>query len=240
MTGQMASTIRSFLADAPVLAVFIVFWAGAFASLSSCTIVRVPIVLSYVTGAADSKKKAILATMLFVVGLVASYTLLGVLLGLVGSLAFAFVQLNKYVFWWMGTLLFIAGLFVAGLLKARHLPDRLQIKQNFRHVTYVGAFIFGLFFALIEMPACPSCGGILLLIAGIVVTQDLSPYAVLIFVSFALGQSFPVLAVALSTSLVKGDLLVSLAPKIHRLEQRVRLVAGNVLMTMGFYFFIIA
>ncbi len=233
-------TVQKFVNDAPFLAIFLVFWVGALASLSSCTIVRVPVVLSYVAGAADSKKKAILVTALFVCGLVASYTALGIFFGLVGNLAFAFIQINKYIFWALGVLLLVCGLFVAGLLNVRFLHPTLELKDSLRHMKYVGAFVFGIFFALLEVPACPCCGSILLIIAGLVVTQNLSAYAVLIFFSFALGQSFPVLAVALSTSLIKTDLIMYLAPKIHRLEERVELLAGNVLMALGVYFLVIA
>jgi len=232
----MVPTIQKFVNDAPFLTIFLVFWAGAFASLGSCTIVRVPVVLSYVAGAADSKRRAILVTILFVAGLAVSYAALGIFFGLMGNLAFAFIQVNKYLFWMFGALLLISGLFVAGLLNIRFFHPALEIKNSLRHLRHIGPFIFGIFFALLEMPTCPCCGSVLLAIAALVVTQDLSAYAVLIFLSFALGQSFPVLAVALSTSLLKSDLIVYLAPRIHRLEERIELLAGNVLIALGIYF----
>ena len=61
---------------------FLIFLVGALASLSSCTIVRVPIALSFIAGAAESKKKALLITVLFVSGLIVTYTVLGVFLGM--------------------------------------------------------------------------------------------------------------------------------------------------------------
>jgi len=218
----MVLTVQKFVNDAPFLAIFLVFWIGALASLSSCTIVRVPVVLSYVAGAADSKRRAVFVT--------------GIFFGLMGSLAFAFIQINKYIFWMLGALLLISGLFVAGLVNIRFFHPTLEIKNSLRRLRYIGPFVFGIFFALLEMPTCPCCGSVLLAIAALVVTQDLSAYAVLIFLSFALGQSFPVLAVVLSTSLLKSDLIVYLAPRIHRLEERVELLAGNMLMALGIYF----
>jgi thioredoxin:protein disulfide reductase len=236
----MVSSMQKVIAEAPLLALFVVFWAGALASLSSCTIVRVPVALGFIAGAAESKKKAVFVTLLFVLGLVAAYTIFGMFLGVVGRLAFTIIQCNKYIFYLLGFLLLVAGLFISGLLKLRHLPHMLQFHENFRHVTFIGAFTFGTLFALMEMPTCPCCGGILLMLASLVVTHNLAPYSVLIFASFALGQSFPVLAVALSASLVKTDIIMFLESKIRRIEDHINFVAGNMLVTLGIYYLVVA
>ena len=78
----MLSFIEKALTNTPVIAIFIVFWAGAIASMSSCTLVRIPVVSGYIAGASRSKKKAILLALSFTIGLIVSYTILGVLLGL--------------------------------------------------------------------------------------------------------------------------------------------------------------
>ena len=232
--------MQKLIAETPLLAVFVVFWAGALASLSSCTIVRVPIALGYIAGAAESKKKALFVTFLFVSGLVVAYTVFGIFLGVVGRLAFTIIQFNKYIFYVLGFSLFITGMLIAGLFKIRPIPRMLQFRENFNHVTFLGAFTFGTFFALVEMPTCPTCGGLLLMLASLVVTHNLAPYSILIFVSFALGQSFPVLAVALSASLVKTDIIMFLESKIRRVEDHINFVSGNMLMALGIYYLVIA
>ena len=161
-------------------------------------------------------------------------------LGMVGRVAFTIVQCNKYIFYLLGFLLFVFGLFIAGLLKIKHLPSILQFRESFKHVTFFGAFLFGTFFALVEMPTCPISAGLLLMLASLVVTHNLAQYSVLIFVSFALGQSLPVLAVALSASLVKTDIIMFLASKIQRVEDNIDLIAGNMLITFGIYYLVIA
>jgi cytochrome c biogenesis protein CcdA len=237
---QLIQTIQQALAETPIIAVFVVFWAGAFASLSSCTIVRIPVVLGYVSGTANSKSKSVFLTLLFVLGLTISYTIFGILLSLIGNLTYNLIQINKYIFWALGTVLFVLGFFVSGLIHLKTASTRFNLKNKFKAATAFGALLFGIVFALLEMPTCPCCGGLLLLIASIVVAKSLSVYSVLIFTSFALGQSFPILAIGLSTSLIKPDLLNYLRPKVHQLENYVRLVAGNILIAMGIYFFIIA
>jgi uncharacterized membrane protein len=78
------------------------------------------------------------------------------------------------------------------------------------------------------------------MLASLVVTHNLAPYSVLIFMSFALGQSFPVLAVALSASLLKTDLIMFLESRIRRIEDHINFVAGNMLITLGIYYLVIA
>lgn len=237
---QLTQTVQQTLTETPIMAIVVVFWVGALASLSSCTIVRIPVVLGYVSGATDTKSKSILSTLLFVLGLTISYTIFGILLGLIGGLTYNLIQINKYIFWALGAILFVLGLFVSGLIHLKIPSARLSLKDKFKSAPLFGALLFGIVFASLEMPTCPCCGGLLLLIAGIVVAKNISAYSVLIFVSFALGQSFPILAIGLSASLLKTDLINYLKPKIHQVESRVRLVAGNILMAMGIYFFVIA
>jgi cytochrome c biogenesis protein CcdA len=237
---QLVQTIQQALVETPIMAIFVVFCTGAFASLSSCTIVRVPVVLGYVSGATNSKGKSVLLTLLFVSGLTISYTIFGILLSLIGNFTYNLIQINKYIFWALGTILFVLGFFVSGLIRFKTASTRFNLKDKFKTATAFGALLFGIIFALLEMPTCPCCGSLLLIIAGIVVAKNLSVYAVLIFISFALGQSFPILAIGLSTSLIKADIVNYLRPKIYHLESHVRLVAGNILIAMGIYFFIIA
>jgi cytochrome c biogenesis protein CcdA len=202
--------------------------------------VRVPVALGFIAGATESKKKALFVTCLFVFGLIAAYTVLGLFLGVVGRVAFTIIQCNKYIFYLLGFLLLVFGLFIAGLLKINRLPSVLQFHESFKHVTFFRAFFFGTFFALIEMPTCPTSAGLLIMLASLVVTHNLAQYSILIFVSFALGQSVPVLAVALSASLVKTDVIMFLATKIQRVEDHINLIAGNALITFGIYYLVIA
>ena len=237
----MLTTFERLLHDSPILALGAVFLAGALASLSSCTVVRIPIVVGCVAAQNGSKKRLIAMTCLFALGLTVTYAVFGSLLGLTGNVVLRFVQVNKYIFWALGILLFAIGLIVAGLVR---LPLRTwrpyRLAGPLHRAGSIGAFVFGALFACIELPACPCCGAVLLVIAGLVVAENLSAYAVLVFVVFALGQSFPILAVGISTSLIKPDLIKYLASKVHGAEQYLRLLAGNVLMVLGVYFLLIA
>ena len=194
-----------------------------------------PIVLGYVAGASDSRKRSFLLSLLFIMGCVFSYTILGVLFGTIGNFALRLIQISKYVLWTLGVLLFLTGLFISGLINLKILSSHHHIKNRFKNASSLGAFAFGLAFALLETPACPCCGAMLLIISGIVIAKGSTLYSIAIFMSFAMGQSIPLLAIGSSASLVKY-----LTPKIAGLEEYIRLAAGNVLMILGIYFLIVA
>ena len=236
----MVPGIQKLISDTPLSIVSVVFMTGALTSLSSSTIVRVPVALGFIAGVTESKKKAMFVTFLFIFGLVAACTVLGMFLGMVGRVAFTIIQCNKYIFYLLGFLLFVFGLLIAGLLKIKRLPSILQFRESLKHATFFRAFFFGTFLALIEMPTCPTSAGLLLMLASLVVTHNLAQYSVLIFVSFAIGQSLPVLAVALSANLVKTDVIMFLVMKIQRIEDRIDFIAGNMLITLGIYYLVIA
>ncbi|MDD3905752.1 MAG: cytochrome c biogenesis protein CcdA [Candidatus Omnitrophica bacterium] len=231
----MLSFVEKALTNTPILAIFIVFWAGAIASMSSCTLVRIPVVSGYIAGAAGSKKKAILLALSFTMGLIISYTILGILLGIVTNFSGTLIKFSKIIYWFLGTLLVFSGLFLSGLIKWKGMEHRHAIQDKFKNAGYLGGFIFGMIFAFLEMPACPCCSSVLIIIASIVMLKGSFLYSLIIFISFAVGQSFPILLIGTSTGLIKY-----LLPKMERSEEWIKLVAGNVLIVLGICFIIIA
>ncbi|MGB9597873.1 MAG: cytochrome c biogenesis CcdA family protein [Candidatus Poribacteria bacterium] len=227
--------IQKLLSESPFLAIFVVFWAGAIASMSSCTLIRIPLIFSYIAGYSDSKRKATFIIIFFVLGLVLSYTVLGILLGLLGQLTSQMINYSKYIFWVLGALLIIAGLIISGLLKIKIPIVQHSIGGKFKVTGIWGAFIFGVFLALVEMPTCPCCAPVLMIIASTVFISGSYLYAIMTFVSFAIGQSLPTLVIGMSSTLMRF-----LTPKLEKFESAIRLVAGNIIIAIGIYFVIIA
>ncbi|MFA6358017.1 MAG: cytochrome c biogenesis protein CcdA [Candidatus Omnitrophota bacterium] len=232
----MTNTLQTIITKSPILAIFIVFWAGFIASLSSCTLVRIPIVFGYVTGANHPKRKTVLLAVCLASGLIVSYTFLGVALIVLKNLAFGLVHISRYVYMGLGFILLGFGIVYAGLIKneqTHHSGCEVNAKAKKR--SFIGAFVFGVMFAFLEMPACPCCASVLFVIASIVGFWDSWAYTFIIFFSFAIGQSLPILLIGSSTGLIKH-----LAPKVERLEKYIQFVAGNILILIALFFFIIA
>lgn len=236
----MISTIDRLIEESPVWALFVVFWTGAMTSLCSCAAVRLPVMIGYVAGSGSAKKRAIALACLFAGGLVISQILLGAAMMTVGGAAGKLLHLNKYLFWCLGVLLIAVGVFISGMVNVKLLPEKWRgIVPKLRKANLAGAGLLGMVFGLLFVPACPSCGGGLPVLAGIAVAKALSVYGLLLFVSFALGQSLPVVAVGVLTALVKPDVVDRARARMCSLEERIHLVAGNVLMVVGIYLIIV-
>ena len=233
----MTSTLQTIITKSPIIAIFIVFWAGFIASLSSCTIIRIPIVFGYVSGAShDTKRKSFLSALCLALGLITSYTFLGIALILLKNLAFSLVLISRYLYIFLGVVLFAFGIFYVGLIKTgkphhEHCEANARLKKR----SFIGSFLFGVMFAFLEMPACPCCASVLFVIASIVGFWNSWVYSIIIFLSFAIGQSMPILLIGSSTSLVKH-----LTPKVKSLEKYTQFVAGNILIVIALFFFILA
>lgn len=231
--------MRQALEHGSLLIFVLVFWGAAILSITSCAIVRLPVVIGFVGGLSDSKKKAFMLTFAFVCGMALSFTLLGILLGLMGGVAAGMVKFSRYFYYLMGVAVIFAGIRLAGLADFKYL-DGLIFKKisSFipqpRQGGMIGAFLFGFIFALFEAPTCPACGPILFFLAGLTLMKGKVLYGILLFFTYALGQGLPILLVGSLAGMLKY-----IHPKTEKIEAAVGLVGGNILILMGLYLFLL-
>ncbi len=236
----MLETLEKSLIESPVSALFVIFWIGAVTSLSSCTAIRLPIVLGYIGATVHSRKRSLLLTVLFFLGLVVSYVLIGAAAASVAGMVQRLLNTSKEIFWVSGALLFVAGALISGLIGPGLLPGRCRrIGVWLDRTRGLGAFAFGLIFGLLTMPACPLCGAGLIVLAGIVADKGLSSYGLAMFASFALGQALPVVALGVLTTIVGPGLVNWVRTRLCSAEQHAQLFCGNLLMVLGIYFIVV-
>jgi len=236
----MNVTLDTVFSESPAWALLVVFWIGAATSLTACMVVRLPVIVGCVAGSGSSKKRGLILTTLFCVGLVLSYVTLGAVTAFAEGVIHKILIANRYLFWFLGIVLFAAGIWVSGLFSLRSASDQSdRIKDRWLKAGPIVAFLLGVLFGLLVMPACPCCKGGLLVLAGIVEAQNLSYYALLVFGSFGLGQSLPVFSVGVLTSLFKAGLVRRLRTRMCSIEQRIQLIAGNVLIVLGVYLVVV-
>jgi len=234
------STLQYPLVASTEATLLTVFAAGALASLGLCAVVRLPILLAYVAGTAESKRRGVVLSALFAFGLIAGTVLLGVTAAPAEDGLHRVLYANKYLCWIVGVGLFVAGVLLSGLVNPALLPTRWQGRaRKLIKAGAPGAFLLGCALGLLQMPACPKCGAVLEAIAeGL--PRGAGLYGFLLFTSFAFGQSLILLGVGMLASLAWPELLLRLRTRMCSLEQRVQLLAGNVLMILGVYFVIVS
>jgi len=232
MTISIQNIITETLKNSSWVTFFLVFWGGAVLSLSSCTIARIPIVVGYIGGIAANRKRAFILTLSFVFALVLSYTLLGIIFGLISGVMGRMISWSRYFYYFLGALALFIGVQMAGLINLGMSSLQCTTRKP-KRMGIFGAFLFGILFTVFEAPTCPVCGPVLFIMASMTFVKGKILYAVLVFFTFALGQSFPILLIGTFTSIVKY-----LSPKIHKIEPWVEIIAGNILIILGIYLFI--
>jgi len=213
---------------------FMVFWGGAILSMASCTIIRVPVIVSYVGGASASKSKAFFITLSFALGLVTSYTCLGILVGLIGGVMASMIRYSRFIYYILGSLALFIGIQLSGLTTWRFMKGGLALNFKSTKTGLVGAFLFGVVFAVFEAPVCPCCGPVLFLIAGLTLCKGKILFGILIFVTYAMGQSFPMLLIGSLTGMIKY-----INPYVERSEKWVEIIGGNILILLALFFFLV-
>jgi len=228
----MTTYIQNILLRGSLLEVLIaVAFAGAVASLSSCTLARLPVLLGLVSSSAHSKHRGFFLSVAFACGLIISYTLIGMLLGAMAHMASSLVAISRYLYLVLGLLMVTAGLFFSGLISFGTGGINARCENAVKGVKSMpSAFIFGILFAFLEIPACPCCGAVLLLIASLIAIKGSLLYSGVVFFSFALGQSLPILAIGFSSALLKN-----LLQKTQHLEGIISFGVGNILIVSGIF-----
>jgi cytochrome c biogenesis protein CcdA len=227
----MVNYIQNILLRGSLLEVLLaVAFAGAVASISSCTLARLPVLLGLVSSTTQSKHRGFFLSVAFSCGLIISYTFIGMLLGAIAHVASRLVAISEYLYLVLGFLMIAGGLFFAGLISfGRGINEHCEnAVKNVK--TLPSAFIFGILFAFLEMPACPCCGAVLLLIASLIAIKGSLLYSGVVFFSFALGQSLPILVIGFSSGLLKN-----LLPKTQNLEGIISFCVGNILIVSGIF-----
>ncbi len=229
--------VRGAFANASWVTPFILFWVGAVLSLGSCSLVRIPIIVSYVGGASTSRRRAFMITLFFSLGTVLSYSVLGVIIAGMKTAVAPMVQWSRFIYYGAGIIIIAAGyIIIARGCSPREChcvpaADTAGRRDAMEH--RAGPFMLGLTFALFEAPVCPCCGPVLFIIAAMALVYNSFWFTVLCYASYALGQSFPVILVGSFTGMIKY-----ISGRVERVESCIQFAGGTLLIALGLAFFI--
>ena len=133
-------------------------WMGALTSVHVCAVARLPILAAYLVGAGVSKKHALILTVLFAAGLAAGTVLVGLTaIPMAGGVHRAF-QVNKCLFWILGSFLVVVGVLISGLINLQLVPGKWRsVAERLVRTDGLGALLLGIALGLLQIPACPTC-----------------------------------------------------------------------------------
>ncbi len=222
------------LAGIPV--VLAAFLLGLLTAISPCPLATNIAALSYVSKKLDNRKYTILASVLYTLGRMLAYTLIGVLLILIGlSASRVSLFFQDYADKILGPLLIFFGLVMLDILKFSVFKGRITsaIQEKIGDWGLVSSFLLGVLFAL---AFCPYSA---ILFFGMLIPIALdSGGGVVLPAIYGLGTGLPVMIFAVALSLGVAEIGKHVA-RIQKVEKYFRWLAGVVFIGVGIYYLVV-
>lgn len=221
--SQLASVIES---QGMLVAFLIIFVSGLALNLTPCVYPLIPITISYFGGQVGGKKGSLLLYgIIYVLGMAITYSLLGVLAALTGSILGAWLQ-NPYVLVFIALVMVALALSMFGLYEIR-VPTSLSNFAGQTKQGYFGTLFMGLTVGIIAAP----CIGPFVLALFTYVGEKADPMlGFLMFFVLALGLGVPFVFLAMFSGMINH------IPRSGAWMIWVRKIFGFILVAVAFYF----
>ena len=201
------------------------FLSGLLLSLTPCVLPMVPILSGIIIS--SNPKNSIRLTLSYVAGITFTYTLLGIIAGMTGTLLSSSLQNTNFILF-AGFLYLIFAIAMFGLFELT-MPSNIQNKitntlQNFKLENSFNVFVLGLISSLILSPCvAPPLAAAILYIGQ---SNDLILGGGSLFF-MSLGMSVPLLAIGISS--------IKIIPKPGPWMLNVKRLLGFILLAMSIY-----
>lgn len=208
----------------PLIAYLSVFLAGLISAFSPCVLITIPLVISYVGGYAEGDvKRSFSFSLAFVIGLSITFTILGAIASLMGTLLGDVGGLWKYI---LAAVAIIMGLQMMGLLNFQ-IPTPRMVKTEQKGL--IGAFLLGMLFGVASSPCATP---VLALILTFVASKHNLAYGTSLLFVYALAHTVLIFAVGISTGLAEVFLK---SRKVADFSVYAHKISGALFVLIGLY-----
>ncbi len=217
------------LTENPLLAFLGVFVGGILSSSSPCVLATIPLVIGYVGGYSEGdRRKALLYSLTFILGLSLTFTVLGAIASVIGGL---FGMISRTWYFVVGGIAVAIGLNLIGLFEW-NIPIPVQFQPKRRGI--LGAFLLGLFFGIISSPCATP---VLALILTFVATKGEVAYGTSLLFIYALGHCALIFlagtAAGFAESFIKSKGISNITTWGKRIGGAIVIFAGIYLFYLG-------
>lgn len=203
----------------------VAFLGGVLASFTPCVYPLIPVSISYIgVRSAGSKLKGLILSLIYVTGIAVTYSILGLLASLTGSI-FGRISSSPLAYFFAGIIMILFGL---SLLDLFILPSFNFIKPPaFKKENYFSTLLLGLVSGLIVSPCLtPVVGSILVYLT----TKKNLFYGATLLFSFAYGMGLILIVCGIFSSLLMN------MPKSGKWLLYIKKAYSFILIGMGLYF----
>jgi len=209
-----------------ILSLIFVFIGGLALNLTPCVYPLIPITIGYFGGQSEGKtSRLVMMGVLFVVGLAITYSVIGVITALSGSIFGSLLQ-NTYVILFIALIFLVLSLSMFGVYEFK-LPDSLVNKAGGAKSGMFGAFFMGLTMGIV---AAPCIGPFVLGLVTYVAAKGDPLFGFILFFDLAVGLGFPYLLLAIFSGKIKK------LPRAGEWMEAVKHIFGFILIGMAIYF----
>ena len=214
------------LTENPLLAYLGVFLGGVLSSSSPCVLATIPLVIGYVGGYSEGdRRKALLYSLTFILGLSLTFTVLGAIASVIGGL---FGMISRTWYFVVGGIAVAIGLQLVGLYELNlPIPGHIQPRQR----GLLGAFLLGLVFGIISSPCATP---ILALILTFVATKGEVAYGTSLLFIYALGHCALIFLAGTAAGFAESFIKSKGISNITTWGKR---IGGSIVVIVGIYLF---
>ncbi len=212
------------LSGNPFLAYLGVFVGGILSSSSPCVLATIPLVIGYVGGySGGDRRKALLYSLTFILGLSITFTVLGAIASFVGGL---FGVVGRTGYFIVGGVAIAIGLHLIGLYNW-NFPVSIQFQPKQRGI--LGAFLLGLIFGIVSSPCATP---ILVLILTFVASKGEILYGTSLLFVYAIAHCALIFLAGVAAGFAEGFIRSKGASYVTTWGKR---IGGSIVFLVGTY-----
>ncbi len=226
MFDAFVSQAGEYIQTSPWLGLVAVFVGGVLSAASPCVLAMIPLMMAFVAG---QKHGGVLRSfgysLLFILGLSATFVIMGMLAALAGQM---YGDVSSLWNWVVAAVCLAMGLHLMGLVSVP-IPAMVRFQPQVRGAA--GALLLGLLFGFVSAPcAAPILLVLLTYLAG---SGASVPYGGMLLFTYGLGHS--VLILVAGTSVGAAQRLIS-SRGLTRATEWMRRAAGLLIILIGLWF----
>jgi cytochrome c-type biogenesis protein len=224
MEAWLVQTAPQFLTSFSLYGYGLVFLAGIVTSIGPCNLSTVPVIIGYVAGTEAVKSRSFMMSLLFTLGTATTFTLLGLIIALVGGI---FGTSQSILYYIVAAVCIAIGLNLVGVWKFNISFGGDLLTRVGEQRGYWGSYVLGLVMGLVGS----QCGTpILLAILSLAMASGQWLYGATLLFVYALGRGVPIVAVGTFTG------LVARMDQFARWNAILEKAAGVLIILVGGYF----
>lgn len=202
----------------------VVFLTGLAGGLSPCTLPTAAFIVAYVSGKQkNSRMRAFILSLSFILGIAFMLSVLGIFAGLLGNILLK----TNLLYYIIGFILIVMGLWMLKVFDFSSNGSKLDSIQPGKGSGVAGAFLLGIPFGITSSPCTmPITASVLAYSAS----KGSSLYGMLLMFTYAIGRSIPLLVTGTFTGLLNNIKFLS------KYQELIEKISGVVLVLLALYF----